>query len=176
MWNENTESAVFEYEPSFERSGLNLSPILMPLSPHRPYQFTSISKETFMGLPGLLADALPDAYGKALLDRWLATIGRTFANPVERLCYQGKRRPHNSYNGQENIWGVGRKRSIFAKKIAIINKGMKMKKRRDRKLVIGFSFLATFLALLFVRLCQRHDLSVFYTSKDSTECMASPKP
>ena len=71
MWNENTESAVFEYEPAFERLGLDLSPILMPLSPHRPYQFTSISKETFMGLPGLLADALPDAYGKALLDRWL---------------------------------------------------------------------------------------------------------
>lgn len=91
IWNENTESAVFEYEPSFERLGLNLSPILMPLYPHRPYQFTSISKDTFMGLPGLLADALPDAYGKALLDRWLATIGRNFANPVERLCYQGKR-------------------------------------------------------------------------------------
>lgn len=71
MWNENTESAIFEYEPSFERLGLNLSPILMPLNPHRSYQFTSISKDTFMGLPGLLADALPDAYGKALLDRWL---------------------------------------------------------------------------------------------------------
>ena len=91
MLNENTESAIFEYEPSFERLGLNLSPILMPLNPHRSYQFTSISKDTFMGLPGLLADALPDAYGKALLDRWLATIGRSFANPVERLCYQGKR-------------------------------------------------------------------------------------
>ena len=91
MWNEHTESAIFEYEPSFERLGLNLSPILMPLNPHRSYQFTSISKDTFMGLPGLLADALPDAYGKALLDRWLATIGRSFANPVERLCYQGKR-------------------------------------------------------------------------------------
>lgn len=91
MWNGNTESAIFEYEPSFERLGLNLSPILMPLNPHRSYQFTSISKDTFMGLPGLLADALPDAYGKALLDRWLATIGRSFANPVERLCYQGKR-------------------------------------------------------------------------------------
>lgn len=91
MWNENTQSAVFEYDPAFERLGLNLSPILMPLNPHSPHQFTSISKDTYMGLPGLLADALPDAYGKALLDRWLATIGRTFANPVERLCYQGKR-------------------------------------------------------------------------------------
>jgi serine/threonine-protein kinase HipA len=91
MWNENTQSAVFEYDPTFERLGLDLSPLLMPLNPHTPHQFTSISRETFMGLPGLLADALPDAYGKALLDRWLATIGRTFANPVERLCYQGKR-------------------------------------------------------------------------------------
>ena len=91
MWNESTQSAVFEYEPEFERLGLNLSPILMPLNSHRAYQFTSISEDTYMGLPGLLADALPDAYGKALLDRWLATIGRTFANPVERLCYQGKR-------------------------------------------------------------------------------------
>lgn len=91
MWNENTQSAVFEYDPAFERLGLNLSPILMPLNPHSPHQFISISKDTYMGLPGLLADALPDAYGKALLDRWLATIGRTFANPVERLCYQGKR-------------------------------------------------------------------------------------
>lgn len=91
MWNENTQSAVFEYEPAFERLGLDLSPILMPLTPHRPYQFISISEDTYMGLPGLLADALPDAYGKALLDRWLATIDRTFANPVERLCYQGKR-------------------------------------------------------------------------------------
>ena len=91
MWNENTRTAVFEYDPAFERLGLDLSPLLMPLNPHRPYQFTSISKDTYMGLPGLLADALPDAYGKALLDRWLATIGRTFANPVERLCYQGKR-------------------------------------------------------------------------------------
>jgi serine/threonine-protein kinase HipA len=91
MWNENTQSAVFEYDPAFERLGLDLSPLLMPLNPHTPHQFTSISRETFMGLPGLLADALPDAYGKALLDRWLATIGRTFANPVERLCYQGKR-------------------------------------------------------------------------------------
>lgn len=91
MWNENTRTAVFEYAPAFERLGLELSPLLMPLNPHRPYQFTSISESTYMGLPGLLADTLPDAYGKALLDRWLATIGRTFANPVERLCYQGKR-------------------------------------------------------------------------------------
>ena len=91
LWNGNTQSAVFEYDPSFERFGWNLSPIVMPLTPHRSFQFTMLSKETFLGLPGLLADALPDTYGKALLDRWLATMGRSFANPIERLCYQGKR-------------------------------------------------------------------------------------
>ncbi len=63
----------------------------MPVGENRTFSFGDLSKETFMGLPGLLADALPDAYGKALLDRWLASSGRTFANPVERLCYQGRR-------------------------------------------------------------------------------------
>lgn len=91
MWNENTESAVFEYDPEFERLGLDLSPIMMPISTHRTYSFTSLGHDTFMGLPGLLADALPDAYGRALLDRWLAMVGRQSANPIERLCYQGRR-------------------------------------------------------------------------------------
>ena len=91
MWNESTQSAVFEYDPDFERLGLDLSPITMPTSTHRTYNFTSLGSDTFMGLPGLLADALPDAFGRALLDRWLAMVGRQSANSVERLCYQGRR-------------------------------------------------------------------------------------
>ena len=91
LWNENTGSATFEYEPSFAQNGWDLSPLMMPINENRAHSFSELSKETFMGLPGLLADALPDAYGKALLDRWLASSGRTFANPVERLCYQSKR-------------------------------------------------------------------------------------
>lgn len=91
LWNENSASATFEYEPSFAKKGWDLSPLMMPINENRPHSFRELSKETFMGLPGLLADALPDAYGKALLDRWLASLGRTFANPVERLCYQSKR-------------------------------------------------------------------------------------
>ncbi len=91
LWNEQSQIAVFEYEPSFARKGLDLSPLMMPVADRRTFSFTELSKETFMGLPGLLADALPDAYGKVLLDRWLTSLGRRFANPVERLCYQGKR-------------------------------------------------------------------------------------
>ena len=91
LWNEETQIASFEYDPAFTAKGWELSPIQMPVTPHRIYSFGSLSRDTFLGLPGLLADALPDAYGKALLDRWLVTVGRSFANPVERLCYQGKR-------------------------------------------------------------------------------------
>ena len=91
LWHEEAESATFEYAPEFKRLGLDLSPIEMPISQQRVFAFSNISRETFLGLPGLFADSLPDAYGKALLDRWLASNGRHFANPVERLCYQGKR-------------------------------------------------------------------------------------
>lgn len=90
-WDESRQAGSFEYTPEFVQSGLELSPLMMPLQAHRVYQFPNLSPDTFIGLPGLLADALPDAFGKALLDRWLTSIGRTFANPVERLCYQGKR-------------------------------------------------------------------------------------
>lgn len=91
FWREDNQTATFEYTPEFKRLGLDLSPIVMPLTSQRVYSFSNISRETFLGLPGLFADSLPDAYGKALLDRWIASNGRNFANPVERLCYQGKR-------------------------------------------------------------------------------------
>lgn len=91
FWREDNQTATFEYTPEFKKLGLDLSPIVMPLTSQRVYSFSNISRETFLGLPGLFADSLPDAYGKALLDRWLASNGRHFANPVERLCYQGKR-------------------------------------------------------------------------------------
>lgn len=91
LWNESTGTATFEYESSFIKNGWNLSPLRMPVASNVRYSFSGLSKDTFMGLPGLLADSLPDAYGKALLDRWLTSLGRIFANPVERLCYQSKR-------------------------------------------------------------------------------------
>lgn len=91
MWDEKVQAGSFEYTSAFAAKGLELSPITMPLRQKYVYQFPAISHDTFTGLPGLLADALPDAFGKALLDRWLSAQGRTFANPVERLCYQGKR-------------------------------------------------------------------------------------
>lgn len=90
-WDESRQAGSFEYTADFVRSGLEVSPLMMPLQAGHVYQFPSLSHDTFLGLPGLLADALPDAFGKALLDKWLVSVGRSFANPIERLCYQGMR-------------------------------------------------------------------------------------
>ena len=84
--------AAFQYEPAFVASGIQLSPLVMPLS-SRVYQFPSLPGVSFHGLPGLLADSLPDRFGHALIDAWLATQGRRPQdfNALERLCYIGVR-------------------------------------------------------------------------------------
>ncbi|HEV2455545.1 MAG TPA: HipA domain-containing protein [Verrucomicrobiae bacterium] len=84
--------AAFQYDPEFAGSGIELSPINMPLA-DRVYAFPQLPEKTFHGLPGLLADSLPDQFGNILIDAWLATQGRTPGsfNAVERLCYIGTR-------------------------------------------------------------------------------------
>lgn len=84
--------ASFEYDAAFAQSGIQVAPLVMPLS-RRVYRFPELSRPTFHGLPGLLADALPDKFGNALIDAWLASQGRQPAsfNAVERLCYTGER-------------------------------------------------------------------------------------
>jgi len=84
--------ALFQYDPAFASSRIDISPITMPLS-DRVYVFPDLPRHTFHGLPGLLADSLPDQFGNTLIDAWLATQGRTpdSFNVVERLCYTGAR-------------------------------------------------------------------------------------
>jgi serine/threonine-protein kinase HipA len=89
---EGSRIAAFQYDPAFLASSIELSPITMPLS-RRVYQFPSLPEVSFRGLPGLLADSLPDRFGHALIDAWLATEGRRpeSFNAIERLCYIGVR-------------------------------------------------------------------------------------
>ena len=84
--------AAFEYHSEFIGSGIEVSPLMMPLS-SRIYSFPELPRKTFYGLPGLLADSLPDRFGNALIDTWLATQGRSpdSFNAIERLCYIGQR-------------------------------------------------------------------------------------
>ncbi len=89
---EGRDHAAFQYDAGFAASGIELSPVVMPLS-ERVYEFPALPRTTFHGLPGLLADSLPDKFGNALIDAWLATQGRTADGfgAVERLCYTGTR-------------------------------------------------------------------------------------
>jgi serine/threonine-protein kinase HipA len=85
--------ASFEYEPEFAAAGIELSPLRMPATPGRVYRFPELAKTSFGGLPGLLDDSLPDRFGHALIDAWLAGQRRTPGSfdAVERLCYIGMR-------------------------------------------------------------------------------------
>lgn len=82
----------FRYDTKFRKSDIEISPIMMPLS-GQIYTFPGLNEETFRGLPGLLADSLPDKFGTRLIEGYLAKQGRSIQNltGVERLCYIGNR-------------------------------------------------------------------------------------
>jgi serine/threonine-protein kinase HipA len=84
--------AAFEYTAAFRQSGIEVAPLMMPLTA-QIYSFPQLAKESFHGLPGMLADALPDKFGNAVIDAWLASQGRLpqEIDAVERLCYTGSR-------------------------------------------------------------------------------------
>ena len=85
-------TAAFQYDPAFAASAIEVAPLMMPLR-ELPYAFPALSSRSFRGLPGMLADSLPDRYGNALIDAWLQAQGREpeSFNAVERLCYIGTR-------------------------------------------------------------------------------------
>jgi serine/threonine-protein kinase HipA len=91
-WNDGRKAAEFEYDNAFIRTGLDISPVTMPLR-QGIFSFPALNRDTFRGLPGLVADSLPDRFGNALIDIWLQQRGRSTADftPVERLCYIGSR-------------------------------------------------------------------------------------
>lgn len=84
--------ARFNYDEKFLKSHIEIAPIMMPLA-HRVYSFPNLSMDSFKGLPGLLADSLPDKFGTKLIERYLSDSGRdisTFSS-IEKLCYVGQR-------------------------------------------------------------------------------------
>ena len=91
-WDATRSLGVFQYDPAFVSAGIEVAPLTMPAR-ETPYEFPALNRETFKGLPGMLADALPDRFGNRLIDAWLAETGQspeTF-NSVDRLCYIGRR-------------------------------------------------------------------------------------
>jgi serine/threonine-protein kinase HipA len=96
-WDTDKGYASFEYYRDFLKLGLNIAPLHMGLDDARRsdaiYSFPSMNFETYRGLPGLLADALPDKYGDSIIDAWLTRQKRSHEDftPIERLCYTGSR-------------------------------------------------------------------------------------
>lgn len=94
-WDTNTQTASFEYEPKFTANNWEVAPLKMPLNQaNQIFSFPDLVRNsTFKGLPGLLADVLPDKYGNQLINAWLAQNGRpeNSLNPVELLCFIGTR-------------------------------------------------------------------------------------
>jgi serine/threonine-protein kinase HipA len=100
LWNEQNQLASFEFQQDFHKKGWDLSPIKMPIANSGEiFSFPELRKgrtgeyDTFKGLPGLLADALPDRYGNQLINLWLEQLGRApnSMNPAEQLCFIGSR-------------------------------------------------------------------------------------
>ena len=91
-YNSDTRIGAFEYFPSFIKTGIELSPIKMPLS-KKIYTFPNIDHDTFKGLPGLIADSLPDDFGNAVMNAWIASQGKSTSDitPLQRLQYTGMR-------------------------------------------------------------------------------------
>jgi serine/threonine-protein kinase HipA len=92
QWDAQRQLGFFEYAKPFLRSGIQLSPLHMPLGAG-VFSFPALNKESYKGLPGMLADSLPDKFGNLLIDQWLVSLNREPGsfNPVERLLYMGIR-------------------------------------------------------------------------------------
>ncbi len=83
----------FQYAPDFENSGLELSPLEMKLRSRQRFSFPALAQQTFHGLPGLLADSLPDTFGNALINEYLSRHGTQAQDitALQRLVYVGRR-------------------------------------------------------------------------------------
>ena len=85
---------VFAYDPAWRRSGIELAPMSMALADTRSsFAFPDLAEASYKRLPGLLADALPDDFGNALIDAWMSSKGveKRAITTLDRLAYMGKR-------------------------------------------------------------------------------------
>jgi len=95
-WDTERGYGVIEFFESFVKEGLDIAPLMMPkndmLRGDRIFSFPALRDKTFKGLPGLIADSLPDDYGNSVIDEWFASRHTNVQiTPLDRLCYIGKR-------------------------------------------------------------------------------------
>lgn len=96
LWDSKTSSAVFEYDPTFKKNGWPVAPLVMPIPSRgeKTFQFRHLRDSAcFAGLPGLIADSLPDKFGTQIIDEYFRSrnIPTSEITPLDRLCYAGSR-------------------------------------------------------------------------------------
>lgn len=96
MWDTEKGVALFQYNKEFLRSNIDIAPVMMSLNKsgeNRVYQFLGNRNGCFCGLPGLIADSLPDKFGTEIINAWFSSKGMPvdYISPLDRLCYIGKR-------------------------------------------------------------------------------------
>jgi serine/threonine-protein kinase HipA len=88
-----TGAYAFEYDPAWKAGGIELAPTTMPLAGRRVFSFPNLPRDTYHRLPAIIADALPDAFGRSVLDAQLAREGvrPDQITPLDRLAYLASR-------------------------------------------------------------------------------------
>ena len=84
---------VFAYTPACAAKGVEPAPLHMPVANAEPYLFTDLPEATYKRLPAMLSDALPDDFGNALINRYMADqgIAAQDVTALDRLAYMGTR-------------------------------------------------------------------------------------
>lgn len=94
-WDPDAQLGTFEYASEWIAESIQLAPLHMPATPNGPrkFQFPQLNRATYKGLPAIFADTLPDDFGNAVINAWLARNGRSPESftPLERLLYTGQR-------------------------------------------------------------------------------------
>lgn len=120
-WDKDKESGVLEFFQEFSTLNLDIAPLIMPLDDirrgERIFQFAANKGKTFKGLPGLVADSLPDDYGNSVIDEWIAGKGldQESVTPVDRLCYVGKSTcafQDQTESGRKKLYGHSQSRDL----------------------------------------------------------------
>ena len=139
-WDDERGYADFQFDDRFRRSGLDIAPLMMPLARTRGVVSfpTNARTKCFSGLPGLIADALPDKFGSQLITEWFAQQGKTegMITPLDRLCYVGKRAMGAlEFVPAANVEGVNESTEIYIHELMALSDSIFKERSRFQELI-----------------------------------------
>ena len=139
-WDRERGYADFQFDDRFRRSGLDIAPLMMPLARTRGVVSFPANARTrcFSGLPGMIADALPDKFGSQLITEWFARQGKTedMVTPLDRLCYVGKRAMGAlEFVPATHVEGVNESTEIYIRELMDISESIFRERNKFQELI-----------------------------------------